>query len=170
MTEPGAWQAARIVAIAGGRIVGRTRLQKIGCLLDIAGAGVGFRFTYHHYGPYSEELRIAAEDASALGLIEIDEHRAAWGGHYSIYRSSTEAAHDAPQLVRRLGQAAASADSIELELAVTAAFLAKHGEKDPWQEVAVLKSEKATEDRLVKARSLYRTLALPGLPVELPRI
>lgn len=170
MTEPGAREAARIVAIAGGCIVGRTRLQKIGCLLDLVGAGVGFRFTYYHYGPYSEKLRIAAEDAGALNLLQIEENRAAWGGHYSIYRSSTDSTHDVPKAVRRLAQAAADADSIELELAVTAAFLAKQGEENPWEEVAVLKKEKAADGRLAKAKLLYQKLALEGLPIELPRI
>ena len=40
----------------------------------------GFRFSYHRYGPYSEELSIAASDADALGYVEEREKHAAWGG------------------------------------------------------------------------------------------
>lgn len=56
--------AQRVVAIvrdAGGRIVGRTRLQKIGFFLEAAGLGAGFPFKYKHYGPYSEELSAASQ-------------------------------------------------------------------------------------------------------------
>ena len=39
-----AWdKAAAIVRDAGGRIVGRTKLQKIAYLLELSGLGEGFR-------------------------------------------------------------------------------------------------------------------------------
>ncbi len=44
-------ETAEIVRDVGGRIVGRTRLQKIAYLLELAGFGVGFRFEYRHFGP-----------------------------------------------------------------------------------------------------------------------
>ena len=55
-----------IVRDAGGTIVGRTRLQKTAYLLELAGLGEGFHFSYRHYGPYSEELASAVRDANAL--------------------------------------------------------------------------------------------------------
>jgi hypothetical protein len=42
MPDPGPREAAKIVQLAGGEIIGSTRLQKIGCLLELVGAGVGF--------------------------------------------------------------------------------------------------------------------------------
>jgi uncharacterized protein len=42
------------------------------------------------FGPYSEELSIAAADAEAPDLIDINERTAAWGGRYSIYRSLSD--------------------------------------------------------------------------------
>jgi uncharacterized protein len=60
MPDPGPREVAQIISLAGGEIIGSTRLQKIGCLLDLVGAGVGFEFSYHIYGPYSEELNLAA--------------------------------------------------------------------------------------------------------------
>ena len=38
--------AAEIVRDGGGRIVGRTRLQKVAYLLELAGFGGGFRFLF----------------------------------------------------------------------------------------------------------------------------
>ena len=43
-----------LVNLNGGRIVGKTRLQKTVYLLKECGIDLGFDFDYHHYGPYSE--------------------------------------------------------------------------------------------------------------------
>lgn len=169
MADPGPREAAKIVKLAGGEIVGSTRLQKVGCLLDLVGAGLGFDFSYHLYGPYSEELSIAATDAHALDMIEIEERPASWGGRYSIYRTTDDpSVGDAS--TRLLAKTAASADSIELELAVTAAYLAKNGCEDAWDEVAARKSGKATSERLKRAKALYQEFRKIKMPVALPNI
>jgi uncharacterized protein YwgA len=65
------WQkAAEIVRDAGGRIVGRTKLQKVAYLLELAGLGDGFQFEYRHYGPYSEDLAGAIQMANAFRSCE----------------------------------------------------------------------------------------------------
>ena len=61
--------AAAIVRDAGGRVVGRTRFQKIAFILEVSGLGSGFPFKYKHYGPYSEELSSASRTAAILGLM-----------------------------------------------------------------------------------------------------
>ena len=43
-------------------LVGRTRFQKTAYFLEAAGVGYGFDFSYHYYGPYSEELAVAVSD------------------------------------------------------------------------------------------------------------
>jgi uncharacterized protein YwgA len=170
MTEPGPREAAKIVETAGGRIVGRTRLQKVGCLLELAGARYGFKFTYHLFGPYSERLNIAASDAEALDLFDVEECVASWGGRYSIYKMTAHSADEIPSSLRTIAKTAADADSIELELAVTAAFLAANGVEAPWEEVVALKKSKATSDHLAHAKDLYKKLARDDLPVRLPAI
>ena len=41
------------------------------------GLASGFRFEYHHYGPYSRDLDLATADARALGVVQEDIlHRA----------------------------------------------------------------------------------------------
>lgn len=170
MPRPGPREAAKIVGAAGGEIIGTTRLQKIGCLLELAGAGAGFSFDYHLFGPYSEALSIAATDAGALKLMEIEERIASWGGRYCIYRAPVIGLEYVPLGVRKLARKAAAADSVELELAVTAAFLAKHGCQDPWDEVVSRKTDKATADRLARAKRLYATFENLDLPKALPVI
>jgi uncharacterized protein len=168
MPEPGPKEATAIVATAGGEVLGRTRLQKIACLMELAGARIGFKFSYHLYGPYSEQLSLATADAGALRMIEVEERVAEWGGQYSIYRTQQQVGM--PDSLRQLATTAAHADSIDLELAVTAAFLAKCGVNDPWGEVTSRKKTKATPERITSARALYQSLKVPNLPIALPNI
>lgn len=164
-------KAADIIRDSGGEVVGRTKLQKIACLLELAGLGEGFPFEYRHYGPFSQELADAVLVAHMLDLIEEEECTASWGGKYSIYRSasSQEAPHvDSPR--RQLLQRAVSADPVELELAVTAAFLKSQGEDSPWQETAARKPDKVQNDRLERAKALYQSFLEVSTPVSLPEL
>lgn len=161
-------RVVQIVSDSGGRVVGRTKLQKIAYLLEAAGLGDGFSFEYRHYGPYSEELSSAARSARLLGVLREDEHATTWGGFYSIYSVATGTNVDTART--QLAKTAAGADSIELELAATAAFLASEGHRDPWGETAKRKPEKASPTRLEGAKSLYRELQLINTPKRLPAI
>jgi uncharacterized protein len=169
MPDPGPGEVAKIISLAGGEVIGSTRLQKIACLLDLVGAGVGFEFSYHIYGPYSEELSIAANDADALDIISIRDQIAAWGGRYSIYRTKLDTSSADPA-IKRLAKRAAKADSVALELAVTAAFLAADGFDDAWEEVAERKRGKATPEMMAQAKTLYRDFQKIEVPVPLPPI
>jgi len=161
-------RAAQIVSDSGGRVVGRTKLQKIAYLLEATGLGEGFSFEYRHYGPYSEDLTIAARSARLLGLITEEECPTTWGGFYSIYTAKIPASGDASRA--RLAQIAVGADPIELELAATAAFLAAEANTDPWGETTRRKPEKATTARLESAKNLYRQLQRVATPKRLPAI
>ena len=158
-----------IIRDAGGKIVGRTRLQKIACLLELAGLGEGFHFIYHHYGPYCEEVAWAADAACAMKTICEKEERANWGGLYSIY-TLPEPCYPSTELSVRtqLAQAAARSDTIALELAVTAAYFAANGKDSPWQEVETHKPEKVKDRRLDEAKKLYETFR--SISCDLPEI
>ena len=166
-SKSNAEKVATIVAAAGGKLVGRTRLQKLAYLLELAGLGEGFQFLYRHYGPYSEELALATRDATLMGVLEETENPAAWGGTYSIYKTS-HTATDAALL--SFAKIAADANAVELELAATAAFLSQEGNADPWDETARRKSNKADAGRLQKAKELYRKFAQVNTPTALPAI
>jgi uncharacterized protein YwgA len=160
-------RAADIVAAAGGRLVGRTRLQKLAYLLELAGLGEGFDFQYRHYGPYSEGLALATHDASLIGLIHEEELPASWGGSYSVFTTTRS---ESNSLRQQVATVAAAANAVELELAATAAFLSVQGYGDPWDETARRKPDKAADGRLQKARELYGQFARVRTPNPIPDI
>lgn len=168
MSSATAKSVAAIVKSAG-EIVGKTRLQKTAVLLEMTGVGFGFSFDYHLFGPFSEDVTITADRAVALGYISEVQRRAQWGGLYSIYRADRREAsgNDARD---RIIEIAKGTDSIVLELAATAAFLAVEGEQDPWGELAERKPEKVTRARLSEAKALYREFLAVQTPVSLPDI
>src|SRR5262245_43433656 len=112
-------QAAEIVRDAGGRLIGRTKLQKVAYLLELVGLGSGFQFQYRHYGPYSEDLADAVQMAVAFDLVSEEERKADWGGTYSIY-AFTGSGKPKSDDRAAFAQAAAKVGAIELELAATA--------------------------------------------------
>jgi uncharacterized protein len=161
-------KAANIIRDAGGEIIGRTRLQKIAYLLELAGVGEGFVFEYRHYGPYSEDLSMATQVGKLFDELNEEERLASWGGKYSIFTSSREPDDVSTEVRKYLAQAAASADAVELELAATAAFLFSEGEVSPWLETAKRKPDKIGGGRLERARLLYDHLRQIETPVKLP--
>jgi hypothetical protein len=169
-------RAARIIRDAGGALVGRTRLQKVSYLTQLAGFPGEFEFEYRHYGPFSDDLANAMEIATGLGLVQEEERRAEWGGKYSIYRSTDRTPVSVDSCQARFVAAAAQIGAIELELAATAAFLyANEGigrdrGGDPWAETARRKPDKAGDGRLGRAKAAYRRLRSLPAPEPLPPI
>jgi uncharacterized protein YwgA len=164
--------AADIVRDAGGKVVGRTRLQKMAYLLEISGLGCGFPFEYRHYGPFSEELANAVVNAQIADLITEEERMATWGGFYSIFKTKPGAGpansnvNAARKQILDLGM---EANPISLELAATAAFLAAEGNSEPWAETRHRKPEKAAK-YLDDAKALYAQLRSVETPKPLPAI
>jgi hypothetical protein len=169
VTVDQARQAAAIVRDAGGRIIGRTRLQKIGFILEAAGLGGGFAFKYKHFGPYSEDLMAASRTAVVLDMIEETEQPATWGGLYSTFFSRLPEDRAVSAARREIAEETAQADAVDLELAATALFLAKHGILDAWAETARRKPDKA-EGRIDRARQLYERLRQIQTPQPLPQL
>lgn len=166
------WQkAAEIVRDAGGQIVGRTRLQKVAYLLELAGFGEGFPFEYRHYGPYSEALADSIRAARVFDLVDEREQQTKWGGLYSVYSATPQAGERVHGERARFAEAAAGIDSIELELAATAAYLfAVEGSRDPWGETARRKPEKVEGNRIERAKDAYRKLCEMNPRPRLPEI
>ena len=168
-------RAARTISEAGGRLVGRTRLQKVVYLAQLAGFGSEFDFEYRHYGPFSEDLAAGMDIAAGLGIVTEAERRAEWGGRYSVY-SATDLTPQATDPARaRFVAEAAKIGPIELELAATAAFLYDvkgigHRRGDPWEETAMLKPEKAGNGHLERAKAAYQKLRALETPAPLPEI
>lgn len=163
-------KVAAIIVDAGGRVVGRTRLQKIAYLLTVTGMESGLSFSYKHYGPYSEDLATAARLGNLLGWLHEVEQPTAWGGTYSIFTAHEQAMVPMNERRCQFAKATADSDAVELELAATAVFLAQEGYSDPWAETARRKPDKIDGGRLDKARELLRVLSYIQTPKPLPSI
>lgn len=153
---------AKLVYLNGGELVGNTRMQKSVYLLREAGAGLEFDFDYHHYGPYSEDLSLAAKDAGALKYIECDWRSTAVGDPFATYRTSpdyqdtpSESDDRAAAILGVLGKY----NSLTLELAATADYLEKNGfSGSEWDETMRRKPSKSSDVRISDARELLGEL------------
>lgn len=165
-------RVASIIRDAGGRVVGRTRLQKMAFILEASGLGSGFPFIYKHYGPYSEELSGASRTAAILGLLNETESPASWGGMFSIFEANIPPDPNVPEARRRITQETVNADAIELELAATALYLhfARIGAANVWAETARRKPDKSASGRLDRARALYERIRQIQTPAPLPQL
>lgn len=164
-----------IVRKAGGSLDGRVKLQKITYLLRETGfdPDTYFEYEYRHYGPYSEDLAKAAEDARLFCGLREEQRYTPWGAsyfHYALAECSCPALDPGEDKELLLIQMANKAPSVILELAATALFLYKeNAARDPWEETKKRKPDKAENGRLQQARSFYESLrdrfeALPPLP------
>ena len=156
------------VALAGGELVGRIRLQKVVYLLDHLGMRSGAPFEYHHYGPYSEAISDAVTDAKFWGHIsEAVSFRVADGAPYSSFKTQPEtsepahlgnlSAEDAKGYLAKF----AGCTSTVLELAATVHWLAFVEKVPDWRaEIEVRKAGKTSNGRLDKALELLGELNL----------
>jgi uncharacterized protein YwgA len=157
------------VALAGGELVGRIRLQKVIYLLDQLGMNSGAQFTYHHYGPYSEAVSDAVTDAKFWGRIkEAVNFRLADGAPYSSFKTDNTENPEPDQLgdlsaedaMRYLAKFVGHTSTV-LELAATVHWLAFKEERADWRnEIEVRKAGKTSNGRLDKALALLQDLNL----------
>ncbi|MBF6568483.1 MAG: hypothetical protein IVW54_06365 [Candidatus Binataceae bacterium] len=153
---------AGVVALNGGKLVGKTRLQKTLYLLD---RDSGLDYEYHYYGPFSEELANAADDAIQLGQLEYEDRPGFHSVPYRIYISkasitppatlgglSSETIQNKLEIMNRFS-------ALELEVAATILFLADDFLiDDPYTEVSRKKPLKATPERIARAKQLISDL------------
>ncbi len=152
----------KVLQAADGKIFGRIRLQKIFYLLEQFGLDSGFRFSYHHYGPYSEELSGAVMRAEYLDkFIDEKEARTSYGSPYSVY--SLLASEPPPENVgslsfgkaQKLVAAMKSETSVVLELAATIHWLIEKERVADWKtELKTRKPTKSTPERTDRAEQL----------------
>lgn len=154
------------VALSGGQLVGRIRMQKVVYLLDQLGMGSDTDFEYHHYGPYSEEVSDAVTDAKFWGkLSEVVNFRVADGAPYSTFISSINPPENLGALSAEKAQhyleKFAGCSSTVLELAATVHWLACVEKVSDWHsEIEKRKTGKTGNGRLEKAISLLSDIGL----------
>lgn len=157
-----------LVALSGGMLVGRTRLQKGAYLLHRCGANFDLSFVYHHYGPYSFDLANGCVNARANKRIRIEERPGRHGIRYAIFRlqegapSSDGLGSLSADESRSLLEKMKKVEDIVLELAATIVYFGEDGYdmKEAIAETKARKPVKASPERLDKAFSLIRDLGL----------
>lgn len=156
-----------VVAAAGGKLIGRVRLQKVVYLMDRLGLESGFSFDYHHYGPFSRDLDNATADAKAFGLLdEKFEHRQTDGASYSVFILKGDSKPEAygklgATKAGKLAELFASTNVTVLELAATVDWLWRVEKYDDWRrEITKRKGVKVQNGRLEKAVALLTELKL----------
>lgn len=161
---------AQTVALAGGKVTGRVRLQKIIYLLNRKGLEGDFAFSYHYYGPFSRAVDEAISDAKAFcGLREKTDWRASDGAPFSVFNlSQPDQCRPAASLggipVSRAEKDIAAMvviPSTVIEIAATIDWL-RHREGVPdWRaELIRRKGAKAGGGRIEQALTLLKKLEL----------
>lgn len=127
-----------LAAIVGqeDELRGRVRLQKIGYLLQQRGFEPleHVRFSYHHYGPYSDQFAGVLEQSVASGLVREEAHRVGSGRKqfaYTLDRDHGDVPHlqlsapDSAELDVFMGMTR-DAHYRTLELAATVVYLERN--------------------------------------------
>lgn len=158
-----ALDVARLVALNGGQIVGKTRLQKSAYFLEALQVGLGIDFSYYRFGPFSEELSNLTDDAIALKMLDIDWKLSQAGTQYAVFSSSSACSHiptqDFDDRRREILDLLKRYSAIELELAATANFLKFNGySEDPWTETQRRKATKAAPEKVKNSQKLLGEL------------
>jgi len=164
---------ASILKAADGEIVGRIRFQKIFYLLEQLGMQSDIAFSYHHYGPYSEDLSIAIERASLPNGSIKEEKLRILDNYYSVY-SSTRPNDKHPDMIGGLTwekvceyvRTMKTESSMVLEIAATIHWLQNKEKVGDWKmELKNRKGSKAEESRIDKALNLLSKLGFENCTI-----
>lgn len=155
-----------LVALNGGKLVGKTRLQKVVYLLDQCGLNSGLDFDYHNFGPFSADLARATDVAKVKKKIREKQKL----GYHDVLYSEFTTKEDAPGKVgdlkssdvQRALEIMEGFSAIQLELAATLAYLKDSGVDEHYLDSTVkkLKPLKAEQPRLERAHELLRELGI----------
>ena len=158
-----------LLCAADGKIVGRIRLQKIVYLLDQLGLKSGFGFSYHHYGPYSEDLsqELLFNRVFDESIIETFE-KTSFGAEYSVYTPKipqTELPTQVGDLdfdfVKISVASMKTTTSVVIELAATIHWLKVQEKVNDWKaELKKRKPSKATPQNIQNAEHLLSEINL----------
>lgn len=160
---------ASLLHAADGKIVGRIRIQKIVYLLEQLGLNSGFNFSYHHYGPYSEDLsqELLFDRIFDKSINETFE-KTSFGSEYSVYtlaESQTEFPTHVGALIfddvkNSVGKMK-STTSVVIELAATIHWLKEKEKITNWEpELKKRKASKATPNNIDRAKKLLAEIEL----------
>ena len=155
-----------VIALNGGKLVGRTRLQKVVYLLYQCGLDGDLDFDYDKFGPFSADLARATDVAKFQDRI----HEKKKTGYHEVPYSEFTTSEDPPDYVgnllagdvRKALRRMDKYSAVDLELAATMAFLRDYGVSpgDIVPAVKKLKPRKATDLHLKRSRKLLKELGI----------
>lgn len=148
-----------------GTVKGRKKLQKVVYLLELKGADIPYKYSYHHYGPYSQQLQ---EEISFLVrekfLIESKENGAY---AYSVtnlgleFKNTIKDTFDA-KIIQDLLNDLNSKSPQFLELVSTYAFLREGGYDEAKGREKTLELKPHLRTEIEKAIEFYNSLIARG--------
>jgi hypothetical protein len=165
MMERFRWLAAAIAAHQGGKVVGRTRLQKEIKLLQRKKFPTDYSYTIHFYGPYSEGLQAEIGLLESLRLVSEEPQTAQDGSPYFILQSLAGAARpDIMGPFQKYIDLMEGADLTVLELAATYDMFRATGSdhKEATDRLRRKKGKKCEGGNEEKALALLKQLDLPS--------
>lgn len=157
-----------VLQAAEGEVIGRVRIQKIFYLLEQLGLGGEFHFSYHNFGPYSEDLARALLFAKELDKTIVEKMVSNGSGFYSTY-SVVQKNVPLPDKIGNIPADRIQAyirdmkkkSSVEIELAATIHWLRKKEKVKDWRsELKVRKASKAQDSAINSAEALLVKLGL----------
>ncbi|MEM6381715.1 MAG: hypothetical protein AAF739_03510 [Pseudomonadota bacterium] len=159
--------ATVLAATERKRIVGRIRFQKVFYLLEQLGLDSGLKFSYHHYGPYSEELSKSVQSACVVDKILKEQvDYTVYGNPFSTYilengTEQTITAKIPPEKMARSLAEMLKLSSVQIELAATIHWIATKENFQDWRsELVARKAGKATDANVSRALCLLDKLGL----------
>lgn len=153
-----------VVALNGGKLVGRTRLQKTLYLLERCGMAAGLNYGYHDYGPFSVEVAEAMDFAEVEKRVVSEKKLGPHSVPYYIFTTDEKKPGQLGRLrskrVEDYLRIMKEYSAFDLEVAATMAYLKDTGvpESEVEAKVRELKPAKATDERVRRAQELLEKL------------
>ncbi|MDA4846730.1 hypothetical protein [Hoeflea poritis] len=151
------------------KVFGKIRLQKIFYLLDQLGLDSGFTYSYHHYGPYSEDLSNTLFFAEFFDKVIVESQgKTKLGNIYSVFSLSENANEMSPEVgklssddIKTLVNTLEAPTSVVIELAATIHWLREKEGVAEWEaELKARKTGKATDENIKKSVDLLGSIGL----------
>jgi hypothetical protein len=154
-----------LVALNGGEVVGRTRLQKLAYLLEKCGLKSEFEFEYHNFGPFSAELARESDFARLAGRISAEEKHGFHEVPYTVFTTVEKPPEKlgalASDRARELLGVMKGYTAVDLEIAATLDWFRDAGDRGRVnREVQERKPIKAVPERLERGWKLLGELGL----------
>lgn len=158
-----------VFSAAKGKIIGKIRTQKVFYLLEQMGLNSGLRFSYHNFGPYSDQL------SNQIRVLEMFDSRFkesevsnGYGGKFSVLTLEL----DDDETIEKVGdldfdfvstsvETMKTFSSKEIEIAATIHWLKNQESIADWKtELKRRKTSKADDPTIRKAEQLLAELRI----------